>query len=62
MEIYSLELNWENITLKTKLQIFNSNVKSILLYASETWTITNNIADKIQVFLNCCLRLQNPQT
>lgn len=44
------------ITLETELQIFNSNAKSILLYASETWKITNNITDKIQVFLNRCLR------
>lgn len=34
----------------------NSNVKSIFVYASETWKITTKIADKIQVFLNCCLR------
>ena len=29
--------NNRNILLKTKLTIFNSNVKSVLLYGSETW-------------------------
>ena len=46
----------KNISLKTKLQIFNSNVKSTLLYSSETWKITNNILNKLQTFFNRCLR------
>ena len=46
----------KNISLKTKLQIFNSNVKSTLLYSSETWKITTNILNKIQTFFNRCLR------
>lgn len=45
----------KNISLKTKLQIFNSNVKSILLYSSGTWKITTNILQKLQTFLNRCL-------
>ena len=51
-------LTWKtgNISTKTKLQLFNSNVKSILLYGSETWSITNQTENKIQVFINKCLR------
>ena len=41
---------------KTKLRIFNSNVKSILLYGSETWAITDSIRKKLQTFVNRCLR------
>ena len=45
-----------NISLNTKLKIFNSNVKSILLYGSETWRTTSNINSKLQTFFNHCLR------
>jgi hypothetical protein len=48
--------NIKNISLKTKLKIFNSNVKSILLYGSETWRTTTNILNKLQTFTNHCLR------
>jgi len=40
----------------TKVKIFNSNVKSVLLYASESWTVTQRTVDGIQVFINKCLR------
>ena len=46
----------KNIKPKTKLRIFNSNVKSILLYGSETWAITESIRKKLQTFVNRCLR------
>ncbi len=46
----------KNLSLKTKLKIFNSNVKSILLYGSETWKITTNILITLQTFINRCLR------
>ena len=39
-----------------KLRIFNSNVKSVLLYGSETWRLTKTIINRLQVFLNGCLR------
>ena len=45
-----------NIGLKTKMQIFNSNVKSVLLYGSESWSLTKKREQKIQVFVNKCLR------
>ena len=41
---------------KTKLRIFNSNVKSVLLYGSETWRETNALIKQVQVFINKCLR------
>ena len=44
------------ITLRTKLRIFNSNVKSILLYGCETWRTTKAMQVKIQTFINTCLR------
>ena len=48
--------NSSTIRLKTKLKIFNSNVKAVLLYGSETWFLNKNLEDKIQVFVNKCLR------
>jgi len=48
--------NNRNILLKTKLTIFNSNVKSVLLYGSETWKHTKALDSKLQVYVNTCLR------
>ena len=45
-----------NLNTKNKLRIFNSNVKSILLYGSETWKVTKTLSHKLQVFINNCLR------
>ena len=47
---------WNNRLLKTKLTIFNSNVKSDLLYGSETWKHIKALDSKLQVFVNTCLR------
>jgi len=38
------------------VKIFNSNVKAVLLYASESWTVTERTVDRVQVFINKCLR------
>lgn len=46
----------KQISLKLKLRLFNSNVKSILLYSCETWKATKQIERKLQVFINRCLR------
>ena len=46
----------KEINIKTKLRIFNSNVKSVLLYGSETWRTTKKMLQKIQTFINSCLR------
>lgn len=40
----------------TKTRIFNSNVKSILLYGSDTWRLTDASTKSLQVFRNSCLR------
>ena len=40
-----------------KIKIFNACIKSILLYGSETWLVRNSDMDKIQVFINKCLRI-----
>ena len=44
------------ISMRTKLHIFNSNVKSVLLYGCETWRTTQTTQQKIQTFLNTCVR------
>ena len=51
-KIWKLKL----IKLKTKMRIFNANVKSVLLYRSETWGITKQTVNKIQTFVKRCLR------
>ena len=48
--------NYKNISLKTKLRIFETNVKSVLLYGSETWKQTKKNENDLQVFVNKCLR------
>ncbi|VDP71114.1 unnamed protein product [Schistosoma mattheei] len=49
---------WDSKQLSTniKVRIFNTNVKTILLYGAETWRTTKAIIQKIQVFINNCLR------
>ncbi|KAI8522196.1 hypothetical protein Bbelb_019500 [Branchiostoma belcheri] len=49
-------LKARNISLKTKLRIFESNVKSILLYGCETWGLTQANIKKLQTFINATLR------
>ena len=44
------------ISTGTKLIIFNSNVRSVLLYGCETWRTTKALHQKIQCFVNTCLR------
>jgi len=53
-----LKNTWSSreISISTKLRIFNSNVKSVLLYGSETWRMTKKTKQKIQTFINTCLR------
>ena len=45
-----------NLSYKTKIRIFNTNVKSVLLYGAETWRTTINTNKKLQTFINSCLR------
>ena len=43
-------------SLKTKVRIYNSNVKSVLLYGSECWRIVKRDINKVNAFHNSCLR------
>lgn len=55
---YRLNNIWasNNITIRTKIRLFNTNIKSILLYGSETWNASRTNINRIQVFINKCLR------
>jgi len=46
----------KDLTLQTKIRIFNSNVKPVLLYGSETWRTAVATTKKVQTFINSCLR------
>ena len=48
--------NSKVIGTQTKLRIFNSNVKSVLFYGSHTWRRTEKTLQRIQTFINRCLR------
>jgi hypothetical protein len=41
---------------QTKLRIFNTNVKAVLLYGCETRKNSKSITAKLQVFINKCVR------
>ena len=47
---------WRNIDIskEVKLRIFNTNVKSVLLYTCETWKTTDQITGSLQIFVNKC--------
>uniref|UniRef100_A0AAV2JEM2 Ig-like domain-containing protein n=1 Tax=Knipowitschia caucasica TaxID=637954 RepID=A0AAV2JEM2_KNICA len=44
------------ISITTKIRLFNTIVKPILLYGAETWRTTVVTIKRIQVFINSCLR------
>lgn len=48
--------NSSYLSIQTKLRIFNSNVKSTLLYGCETWNAATRDMQSVQVFVNKCLR------
>ncbi|XP_073841258.1 uncharacterized protein [Musca autumnalis] len=54
----ALHKTWRsnNISRKTKLRIFDSSVKSVLLYGSSTWGTTQSNMKKLQTFINGCLK------
>ena len=45
-----------SISLKTKIRIYTSNVKSVLLYGAECWRIIQSDMKKLSSFHNTCLR------
>ncbi|VDO69449.1 unnamed protein product [Schistosoma margrebowiei] len=53
-----LENIWDSkqLATNTKVRIFNTNIKTVLLYVAEIWRTTNTITQKIQVFITNCLR------
>ncbi|VDO51379.1 unnamed protein product [Schistosoma margrebowiei] len=46
--------NSKQMSTNTKVRIFNTNVKTVLLYGAETWRTTTTIIKNEQVFLNNC--------
>ena len=58
MAFLQLKNIWSSRVLssRTKIRLFNSNVKMVLLYGAETWRITNTTINKVQTFVNNCLR------
>ncbi|KAH9595475.1 F-BAR domain only protein 2, variant 2 [Schistosoma haematobium] len=48
---------WNSIQLSTniKVRIFNTDVKTVLLYGAETWRTTTTIIKKVRVFINSVL-------
>ncbi|CAJ1081152.1 uncharacterized protein LOC125680078 [Xyrichtys novacula] len=54
----SLQTIWKSkqYSLKTKLQLYNNNVKSVLPYGSECWRVVESDMKKINAFHNGCLR------
>ena len=54
----TLDKKWRDRTIstKTKIRLFNSNVKSALLYGCETWSLNQSSLKKFQTFVNGCLR------
>ena len=51
VQLYHVWRN-HNISKGVKIQIFNTNVKSVLLYACETWKTTNHMIRKLQISVN----------
>ena len=48
--------NSSALSLHNKIRIFNTNVKCVLLYGSETWRSIKSNIHKLQTFINRCLR------
>jgi hypothetical protein len=55
VQLYRVWRN-HNISTGVETRIFHTNVKPVLLYACETWKITNRITIRLQMFVNKCLR------
>ena len=54
----SLQNIWKSkkISLKTKIKVYSSNVKTVLLYGSECWRVITTEMNKLNSFHNDCLR------
>ena len=53
-----LRMIWssKNISTNTKIHIFRSNVKQMMLYGSETWRTTKHTTCRLPTFINTGLR------
>ncbi|KAG7299875.1 hypothetical protein JYU34_016894 [Plutella xylostella] len=49
---------WDSnvLTRRIKISLFDSIVKSVLLFGCETWRVTKGLTNKLQVFVNKSLR------
>ena len=49
---------WSSAKLSTRIKkrIFNSTIKPVLMYGSETWRMNSTPINKVQSFVNSCLR------
>ena len=45
-----------SLSIRTKLSIYRSNVRSVLLYAAETWRINKRLESRLRGFEGRCLR------
>ncbi|VDO55519.1 unnamed protein product [Schistosoma margrebowiei] len=48
--------NLKQLSTNIKVRIFNTNVRTALLYGTEIWRTTTTIIKKVKVFINDCLR------
>ncbi|VDP51308.1 unnamed protein product [Schistosoma margrebowiei] len=48
--------NSKQLSANIKVRIFNTNVKTVLLYGDKTWRATTDISIKVYIFINNCLR------
>ena len=48
--------NSSNVSRKTKIRLYKTLVKPVLMYGCETWKMNEGDAEKIDVFQNRCLR------
>ena len=55
VQLYPVRRNL-SISKEVTIRIFNTNVKSVLLYACDTWKTTNQITRRLQIFVNKSLR------
>lgn len=49
---------WRSIhyTNRSKIRLFNINVKSVLMYGCEMWKVSKELTNRLQVFIIHCLR------
>jgi hypothetical protein len=55
VQLYPVWIN-HNISKGIKIRMSLTNVNSVLLYASEKWKTTNRVTNRLQIFINKCLR------